>query len=52
MVVLGYGASDGSGDWTLTFTVSLAQGAYTLYAQAQDNYGVLGDPDALTLTVQ
>jgi uncharacterized delta-60 repeat protein len=51
-VVLGYGTPDGSGDWTLNFTVSLAQGTYTLYAQAQDNYGVLGDPDALTLTVQ
>ncbi len=51
-VILGYGASDGLGDWILNFTVNLASGTYTLYAQAQDNYGVLGDPDALTLTVQ
>jgi hypothetical protein len=35
----------------LNFTVNLAFGTYSLYAQAQDNYGVLGDPDALTLTV-
>jgi uncharacterized delta-60 repeat protein len=51
-VVLGYGTSDGLGDWTLAFTVNLASGTYTLYGQAQDNYGVLGEPDALTLTVQ
>jgi uncharacterized delta-60 repeat protein len=51
-VVLGTGTSDGSGDWILNFNVNLASGTYTLYAQAQDNYGVLGDPDALTLTVQ
>jgi hypothetical protein len=51
-VILGYGTSDGSGDWILNFNVNLAPGTYTLYAQAQDNYGVLGDPDALTLTVQ
>jgi uncharacterized delta-60 repeat protein len=51
-VVLGYGTSDGAGDWILNFTVNLASGTYTLYAQAQDNYGVVGDPAALTLTVQ
>lgn len=51
-VVLGNGTKDSSGDWTLTFAVNLASGTYTLYAQAEDNYGVLGDPDALTLTVQ
>ncbi len=51
-VILGIGTEDSSGDWTLTFAVNLASGTYTLYAQAQDNYGVLGDPDALTLTVQ
>ena len=51
-VVLGTGTSDGSGNWILTFTVNLTSGNYTLYAQAQDNYGVVGDPTALTLTVQ
>jgi uncharacterized delta-60 repeat protein len=50
--VLGYGTSDGLGNWTLSFTVSLPPGTYTLYAQAQDSYGVFGDPLALTLTVQ
>jgi len=50
--VLGYGTSDGLGDWTLSFTVSLLPGTYTLYAQAQDSYGAFGDPLALTLTVQ
>jgi hypothetical protein len=51
-LVLGYGTSDGLGNWTLTLTLNLASGTYTLYAQAQDNYGVVGDPTALTLTVQ
>jgi uncharacterized delta-60 repeat protein len=51
-VILGYGTSDGLGDWILNFNINLASGTYTLYAQAQDNYGVLGDPDALTLTGQ
>jgi hypothetical protein len=50
--VLGYGTSDGLGDWALSFTVSLAPGTYTLYAQAEDSYGAFGDPCALTLTVQ
>jgi uncharacterized delta-60 repeat protein len=49
--VLGYGTSDGLGDWTLSFTVSLAPGSYTLYAQAQDGYGAFGDPLALDLQV-
>lgn len=51
-IVLGNGTEDSSVNWTLTFTVNLISGAYTLYALAQDNYGVLGDPDAFTLTVQ
>jgi uncharacterized delta-60 repeat protein len=50
--VLGYGAADGQGNWALSFTVNLAPGSYTLYAQAQDSYGALGDPFALTLQVQ
>jgi uncharacterized delta-60 repeat protein len=49
--VLGHGTSDGLGNWTLTVTVSLAPGTYALYAQAQDSYGVFGDPLALALTV-
>ncbi len=50
-VVLGYGTEDSSGNWNLTFNVSLTAGTYTIYAQAKDNYGVLGDPDSLSLTV-
>jgi hypothetical protein len=49
--VLGYGTQTSPGVWTLSFTVTLAPGTYTLYAQAQDSYGVLGDPLALTLQV-
>ncbi|HZU37096.1 MAG TPA: hypothetical protein VFA18_14340 [Gemmataceae bacterium] len=43
-------APDGSGNWTLS--ASLPPGNYTLYAQATDSYGVLGDPLAYSLTVQ
>jgi uncharacterized delta-60 repeat protein len=50
--LLGYGTQSSPGVWTFTFTVSLAPGSYTLTAQAQDNYGLLSDPFALTLTVQ
>jgi uncharacterized delta-60 repeat protein len=50
--VLGYGTSDGLGNWVLSFTVNLPPGTYTLYAQAEDSYGAFGDPFALTLTVQ
>jgi uncharacterized delta-60 repeat protein len=39
------------GVWTSSFTVNLAPGTYTVYAQAEDSYGVFGDPVALTLTV-
>jgi uncharacterized delta-60 repeat protein len=50
-VVLGtVTAPDGSGNWDLT--VSLAVGSYTIYAQAEDSYGVFGDPFALNLSVQ
>jgi hypothetical protein len=49
--VLGYGTADGHGNWTLNYTVSLPAGTYTLYAQATDNYGALGDPFALNLQV-
>jgi uncharacterized delta-60 repeat protein len=50
--LLGYGTQSSTGVWTLTFTANLAPGTYTLYAQAEDSYGVFGDPLALTLTVQ
>lgn len=50
--LLGYGTQSSTGVWTLTFTVNLAPGTYTLYAQAEDGYGILGDLVALTLTVQ
>jgi hypothetical protein len=36
----------------LSFTVNLASGTYTLYAQAEDSYGVFGDPLPESLTVQ
>jgi uncharacterized delta-60 repeat protein len=49
--VLGYGTQSNPGVWTLTFTVGLAPGSYTLYAQATDSYGVVGDPLALALQV-
>jgi uncharacterized delta-60 repeat protein len=50
--VLGNGTQTSPGVWTLTFTVNLVSGTYTVYAQAEDSYGVFGDPFAITLTVQ
>jgi len=50
-VTLGYGTQTSPGVWTLTFTVNLAPGTYTLFAQAEDSYGVFGDPVPLTLQV-
>jgi uncharacterized delta-60 repeat protein len=49
--LLGYGAYS-NGAWTLNYTVSLASGSYTLYAQATDSAGIIGDSAFLTLTVQ
>jgi len=49
--LLGYGTQTSPGAWTRTFTVNLAPGSYTLFAQAQDSDGVFGDPFALTLQV-
>jgi uncharacterized delta-60 repeat protein len=49
--VLGYGSQAGPGVWTFTFTLSLPPGTYTLFAQATDSYGVLGQPFALPLQV-
>ena len=51
-VTLGTGTQT-NGVWALTFsTTGWASGTYTLFAQAEDSYGVLGDPLALTRTVQ
>jgi hypothetical protein len=49
--LLGYGVQSSPGVWTITFTVNLAPGNYTLFAQAKDSYGVLGDPFGITETV-
>jgi uncharacterized delta-60 repeat protein len=50
--LLGYGAQGSSGTWTFTFAVSgIGTGTYTLFAEATDSYGVLGDPLAATLQV-
>ena len=48
--LLGYGSQNG-GVWTLTVTVNLAPGSYTLFAQAEDSDGVFGDPLDLNLQV-
>jgi uncharacterized delta-60 repeat protein len=50
-VTLGTVTQGSAGAWSLTFTVSLPPGTYTLYAQAEDSYGVFGDPVPLTLQV-
>jgi uncharacterized delta-60 repeat protein len=50
--LLGIGTQTSPGVWTFSVTVNLAPGSYTLFAQATDSDGVLGDPAALTLTVQ
>jgi len=51
--LLGYGTQTSTGVWTLasTNTFGLSAGTYTLFAQAEDSYGVFGDPVAITLTV-
>jgi uncharacterized delta-60 repeat protein len=51
-VTLGTGTQTSPGVWTLNFTVNLTAGTYTIYAQAEDSYGVFGDPMALALIVQ
>jgi uncharacterized delta-60 repeat protein len=50
--LLGYAIQTGPGVWTFNYTVNLAAGTYTLFAQAEDNYGLFSDPLALTLSVQ
>jgi uncharacterized delta-60 repeat protein len=51
-ILLGYGTQTGPGTWTFSFsTAGRAAGSYTLFAQAEDSYGVFGDPFAITLDV-
>jgi hypothetical protein len=50
--LVGYGIQTSPGVWTFTFSTSgLSSGTYTLFAQAEDSYGVLGDPLATTAQV-
>jgi uncharacterized delta-60 repeat protein len=50
--LLGYASQTSPGVWTFTWaTAGWARGSYTLFAQAQDSYGVFGDPVALSLQV-
>jgi uncharacterized delta-60 repeat protein len=52
--LLGFGTQTSTGVWTFTFstaTAGLTFGSYTLFAQAEDSYGVLSDPFAITATV-
>jgi len=50
--LLGYGTLNPDGTWTLTIsTPGWVPGSYTLFAEATDSLGAIGDPLALTLTV-
>jgi uncharacterized delta-60 repeat protein len=49
--LLGSVAQNSQGVWSYSFTVNLAPGTYTLIAQAEDSDGVIGDPSAISLTV-
>jgi uncharacterized delta-60 repeat protein len=53
-VTLGTVTVSSAGSWTLNSATAfgLPAGTYTLYAQAEDSYGIFGDPLAITLTVQ
>ena len=51
-MLIGYATQTSPGVWTFTFTVTLGPGTYTLFAQAEDNYGLFSDPFALSLIVQ
>src|SRR5262249_3869917 len=48
---LGYGTQNADGTWTLTFTINLAPGSYTLLALAVDSTGAVSDPLWLALEV-
>jgi uncharacterized delta-60 repeat protein len=49
--LIGYGTANADGTWTLTFTVNLASGSYTLLAMAVDSTGAVSDPFTLSLNV-
>jgi len=53
-VTLGTVTVSSGGAWTLNSQTGfgLPAGTYTLYAQAEDSYGIFGDPASLALTVQ
>jgi len=51
-VLLGTVTQSSSGAWTMPVKISLPPGSYTLFAQAEDNYGVFGNPVARTLMVK
>ena len=46
--VLGYATQTSPGVWTLPITVNLSPGTYPVFAQAEDSYGIFGDPFAIT----
>jgi uncharacterized delta-60 repeat protein len=52
-VTLGTVTQPTAGAWTLTSqnAFGLTTGTYTIYAQAEDSYGVFGDPVSISLTV-
>jgi hypothetical protein len=50
--LLGYATQTSPGMWTFSFTVSMPPGTDTLFARAEDNYGLFSNPFALTLIVQ
>jgi hypothetical protein len=48
--LLGYGTQTSPGVWTFTIsTAGWVPGNYTLFAQAEDNYGVFSDALAVSL---
>jgi hypothetical protein len=52
---IGYATPTSPGVWSLTFlppALNLTAGEYLLFAQAEDNFRVFGDPLALLLEVQ
>lgn len=49
--LLGTGTLVSAGVWEMTFTVALAPGPYTLFAEATDSYGAVSDPLSLSLQV-
>jgi hypothetical protein len=48
--LLGYGVQSGSA-WSFSFLIDFAPGTRKLFAQAWDNFGVIGDSAVLDLDV-